>query len=380
MSPPADAATTERTVCVGRTDRPSHGTPPLPHLPLYLAAAYTLLVIYASLHPFSGWRDGGVGVWAFLSSSWPRYWTGFDLASNVLGYFPLGLIWIPALRERLGRTGAFVVTLLGAALLSLSLETLQNFLPVRVASNVDLATNVLGALLGGLAGLFWGGILLDGGRLHSLNQRYVGAGGAAQMGLLLVGLWLLTQLNPETLLFGNGDIRSWLALLDVLEPQTFVVDDFPWVEAAVTATNTLALGLLCRYLFLRRSREIAVLLIVAAMLARTLSFTLLTSNAGLAWATDGAVLGMGVGIMLWLPLSLLPPIVCQMLAALSLMLATTLVNLAPQNPYLTLILQVWHQGHFLNFNGLTRVISTLWPFLALPWLMVPRKQTPDRLN
>jgi len=46
-----------------------------------------------------------------------------------------------------------------------------------------------------------------------------------------------------------------------------------------------------------------------------------------------------------------------------------LVNLAPPNPYLSASLKVWQQGHFLNFNGLTRVVSALWPFAALGWLM-----------
>jgi hypothetical protein len=41
------------------------------------------------------------------------------------------------------------------------------------------------------------------------------------------------------------------------------------------------------------------------------------------------------------------------------------------------MLQVWNPGQFLNFNGLTRLISSLWPFLALPWLMIYR---PEKIN
>ena len=51
------------------------------------------------------------------------------------------------------------------------------------------------------------------------------------------------------------------------------------------------------------------------------------------------------------------------------MAATVLVNLTPPNPYLADSLKVWQQGHFLNFNGLTRVVSALWPFVALGYLM-----------
>jgi hypothetical protein len=34
------------------------------------------------------------------------------------------------------------------------------------------------------------------------------------------------------------------------------------------------------------------------------------------------------------------------------------------------ILKLWHQGHFLNFNGLTRLVTLLWPFAAIGYLIV----------
>ena len=59
-----------------------------------------------------------------------------------------------------------------------------------------------------------------------------------------------------------------------------------------------------------------------------------------------------------------------MLAALALMAGTVLVNMAPPNPYSLAALAVWRQGHFLNFNGLTRLVASLWPLLALPFLVL----------
>ena len=58
-------------------------------LPLALASA--CVVVYASLYPFSGWRDQGLWPLDFLGAPWPRYWTGFDLVSNLLG---LGLFLV----------------------------------------------------------------------------------------------------------------------------------------------------------------------------------------------------------------------------------------------------------------------------------------------
>ena len=49
----------------------------------YLLLAYVLLIIYASLHPFSGWRDQGVSAFAFLTTALPRYITLFDLLKQM---------------------------------------------------------------------------------------------------------------------------------------------------------------------------------------------------------------------------------------------------------------------------------------------------------
>ena len=62
------------------------------------------------------------------------------------------------------------------------------------------------------------------------------------------------------------------------------------------------------------------------------------------------------------------------LAAMCLMTATVLVNLMPINPYSPTALTVWRQGHFLNFNGLTRLIAALWPYLTLLFLVWADRQ------
>ena len=37
-------------------------------LPRYLALAYSALIVYASLHPFSGWRDPGLPLLNFIDA------------------------------------------------------------------------------------------------------------------------------------------------------------------------------------------------------------------------------------------------------------------------------------------------------------------------
>ncbi len=47
-------------------------------------------------------RDRAPSRWRFLVLPWPRWWTGFDLVSNLLGYLPLGVLVFGAL-VRVGR-------------------------------------------------------------------------------------------------------------------------------------------------------------------------------------------------------------------------------------------------------------------------------------
>jgi len=54
----------------------------------------------------------------------------------------------------------------------------------------------------------------------------------------------------------------------------------------------------------------------------------------------------------------------------ALLAATALVNLAPANPYTSATLALWQQGHFLNFNGVTRFVSVVWPFAAMAYLVL----------
>jgi VanZ family protein len=341
-------------------------------LPLYLAGAYTLLALYGSLYPFTGWRDSGIDPFAFLTAAWPRYFTAFDLVANTLAYLPLGFLWATVLVPRLSAPVVFALAVLTGGVLSLGVETAQNFLPSRVPSNLDLACNTAGGLLGAAAGLRWGRHLLDGGRLHAWRERRFLAGITGDRGLLLVMLWLLTQLNPETFLFGNGNLRG---LFDLPAAFDFEAGRFIGLEMATVAAHTLAFALLGSRLALNHPVLLPLALLGAAMAVKSFAIMLLMQSVhGFAWLTPGTLGGLALGVLLWTGALIRPTGERQALAAMALMLATVLANLMPDNPYLENTLRVWQQGHFLNFNGLTRLASSLWPFLALPWLMQLRSE------
>ena len=338
----------------------------------YLALAWCGLIIYGSLHPFTGWRDSGASPLAWLEGGWPRYWTGFDLAANVAVYLPLGFCATLALHRLPWRyTAPILATLLGTAL-SGGLETLQTWLPSRVPSNIDLACNALGTLLGALWAHAVGPRVFA--RIAMLEHQLIAPIPHAELGLTLLGLWLLTQLSPETLLFGTGDLRQLLGLSAALP---FAAESFMRIEAWVTALNLVAVGLIVRQLVARRSSAYLVLpiFILFALTINTLAAAILVGpNEALAWLTPGARLGLLAGSSVLAFAILLPSTPRLLLAGLALMAGSILVNLAPPNPYSQAALAAWRQGHFLNFNGLTRLVSTLWPFLTLPFLLLATRR------
>jgi VanZ family protein len=339
-------------------------------LPLYLACAYMLLAIYGSLYPFADWHDSGAPLTDFLTAEWPRYTTAFDIVGNIAAYLPLGFLWVAALRQRLHLTPAVVLAVMLGTALSFGMEVLQHFLPSRVPSNVDFACNTLGTVVGALAGARWGRSMFDGGRLDSLRHRVFIDGHMPDIGLLLIWLWLLTQLNPDTLLFGNGSLRQ---LLDVPASLDYSADAFIRIEAAIVGTHTLAIALIVTLLARPWMPGVAPIVVGVGLLAKSFALLIMMSGrGGLAWATPGSLTGLVAGLLLWFAATPLQARWQRALAALSLLLATTLVNIAPVNPYLANTFQVWNPGQFLNFNGLTRLTSNLWPFLALPWLMLMR--------
>lgn len=332
-------------------------------------AVYVFLTAYASLYPLQGWHGHGASPFDYVFAHWPRYISGFDLAVNVLGYVPFGLLCVAALYPRIRGSGAFATATLAGALLSLVLEAGQTYLPMRDASNLDVLCNAAGAALGAagaLRALPW---MLDHGPLKRMRTALFLPGTEVDLGLVLIGLWLFVQLNPAMLLFGAGSLRD---LVVAQEGKARTADFFVLVETLTSAANLVAVGLLLSALTAsaRPPRKMLVGLLVLALAVKSAAFALLMRAENvLRWLTPGAELGLVIGIGLALAALALPRTARLALAAVLLMAGTVLVNLAPPNPYFTATLKVWQQGHFLNFNGLTRLVSSAWPFIALAYLI-----------
>ena len=347
--------------------------------------AYLLLIVYASWFPFTGWRSNGLPLLSFMNLVKQRYWTGFDVMVNVVGYVPLGILLVLALYPLVRGIWAMLLATLIGFLVTGTMETVQNFLPSRVPSNLDLLTNAAGCFVGACIGPFVVRSLLDQGRLYRLRKRWLAP--HASQGLVLLALWPLAQIYPQSFLFGHGQvlpiISGWLStwfeedidLIAMLRPGPAMSVEQYWLsETIITACGMTgaALTLLC---LLRRGAPrfaLVLVMLAAALVLKTLSSSLLfRPDNAFVWVTPGAEGGFLIGLIMLAGLAFAPQLAQRRLAVVTLVLSLIVVNTIPANPYFTLTLQGWVQGKFLNFNGAAQFLSLLWPFFALWFLLLP---------
>jgi VanZ family protein len=359
-----------------RTAGPGSGLARRSRLVRYLSVGYTLLIAYASLYPFDAWRGALDNPLGFLLADWPPYYTAADLALNAVAYIPLGFLLALALLPYLRTRHAALFATLAGTLLSIGMEVLQHFLPLRVSSNLDVLTNGLGAMLGALLAVTAGERWLLSGHLYRLRQRVFLPGALIDVGFVLLLMWLFTQLNPEVWLFGNGDLR---AVLDLSGSLAFDPASYRWLETGVTAFNLAGVCLFVAALARKRQGLESVLLAIFAI-AFTLkglgALALFRPGDLVLWLTPGAMLGLPAGVMLYVLLSRLPRRGLAACAAAFIAIGFILVNIAPDNPYLAAAVRTWRHGHFLSFSGLTQLTASVWPALAcayLGWLAAHRR-------
>jgi VanZ family protein len=350
---------------------------------LPLALVYATLIVYASLFPFTGWRDQGIAPWAYLNAPWPQYWTRFDLVSNLIGYMPFGFLLTLAMLQRLRRPWlAVVLATLAAGALSFVMESLQSYLPTRVASNVDLGFNAAGGLLGALAAAVLARLgAIDRWRRFRARWFVRDSRGA----LVLLALWPVGLLFPAPVAFGLGQVYErleeglanllvdtpfleWLPLRELdLQPL------LPGVELACVALGALVPCLLSYTVVRHRGRRVLMAAsalavgVFASALSAALTYGPLHAWAWISRPVELGLLAAAVGAALLLAL---PARVGVVLLMAVLVAQVALLNAAPQSPYFAITLQSWEQGRFIHFHGLAQWVGWLWPYVAFVYLAI----------
>jgi len=327
------------------------------------AAVYALLLVYGSLYPLLGWHGPLDSALDFLTAPWPRYFTRSDVITNILVYLPLGALVTRSLRYRFSPVAAFAVATLLGLLLSFSMESLQAFLPGRVSSRLDWLLNGLGTTLGALAAALiqgrWGPLRA----LMLLRHRWFLPGHAADLGLLVLGLWTLAQLIPLLLYLDPASLQRglWSLWRALLQPALL-----HWQQLIADSLGIAGLGLFVT-LYARSAKSVMPLYVVFIVAVLLLRIPVMSWRLSLE-SGAGALLGLSVAMIF-----LRSPQGLRLAAAAAMIfMGFALAKLAPE---LSLWFKPPREVNWIPFAGrmhslyaLAEMLAVLWPFLALATL------------
>lgn len=340
----------------------------------WLAIGYALFIVYASLSPFSGWREQGLDFVEVLDVPLLLTYTAFDAVINLLSYLPFGLLVGLALRARFGAVASVILGLCLGVLLSAGMEYLQMYLPTRTSSNMDLLSNSAGALIGALLAVSitsWPWLFT---RLTRWRSGLFHHGKEMDFGLALLALWMFGQINPSLPMLGNVFIS------EVAQQPFVTLPPAPfdgWESGAVTL-NLLMLGTLLLTLLRMPRNVVMALLVILSVVALAKFITaavLLKSWALLLWINSEAVLGMLLGMLLLFAVLWLPRAAVISLGAVVALGYFVIVNFVfdSNHPAAAASVYHWHYGHLLNYNGLAQTITLIFPALLMFHLWRIRK-------
>jgi VanZ family protein len=332
---------------------------------LYVALFCVFVIVYASLQPFVGWTPSTRNALTFITA-FSQHFTYADVVFNTAAYIPLGFALYAVFPPRWRGWCRWLAVLLSALCLSITVEILQTWLPTRVSSLYDTASNIVGACVGALlAGQFLRhDALID--RLNRTRHTLFIGGATGDLNILLLMVWLIVQINPGIPLFGATFHPGMDAAFD---PAVVAV------ELAQTSAALVGIGLFTDLAMRKRwlGGIALIIVIVAAVCLKTLAaHWLLTPIAWERWLRPGHTLGVALGAVALMVLFWLPRAAKSVIAGVALLSSVMIPFLLPDLVVVRAPLSQfeWGYGQLLNLNGLTRTIVVLWPFIATAVLLL----------
>jgi hypothetical protein len=199
-------------------------------------------------------------------------------------------------------------------------------------------------------------------------------------------VWFGALIYPDAFVFGMG------GLVKVIDPEWtqhlaalagFANDNdaigtpyrFELAESVVGALTLTGSGLL----FLNLLREnvrwplrigLLSLFVAATIAVEVLAHAFLFDDVA-PWPllTQGARAGIAVAVVALLIASVLPSKMRWALGLAALIGALALVNVYPDNPYVSAVGSSWTRGKLMNFYGLASGLNLIWPYFAIVYLL-----------
>jgi VanZ family protein len=319
---------------------------------------YGALIVYGSLYPFVGWRSPHEPLFDFLAHVPDFRVHRTDALTNVLAYMPLGLFIVRDLRLR-PFCAVLIATLAGASL-SFTVESVQQFLPDRVSSLTDLATNTIGTLVGAKLGALTRLDVPATAALARWRNEWLGREQSEEIGVLAVAVWVLSQWVPFVPSLDLGELRQRLSPLwhTLLDPDRF--------DPARFAAYALDVGGLT-YLAGTLGRDRRLVLGVAALAVVVVFGKVVFAGRVLSLE---AMVGTLAGVFVAMPAVALRPRRCA-IASISLILGGFAVAELRGG-----ILGAFFPFTWIPFRsqlespltGIASLVVTLWPAVALSYL------------
>ncbi len=161
-----------------------------------ITSTYLLLLLVGSLYPFTDWQWPAYENWINSFENTTRYVPRGDFIINFLIYVPLGILVSIQLRDRFHTYLLLAASALLATSAGLLMETLQLFIPSRAHSFIDLSMNASGAFVGALLHFSTQKHSSLGKRLRHIRYLWFKRGRYAELGLVIIALWALSELSP----------------------------------------------------------------------------------------------------------------------------------------------------------------------------------------
>ncbi|NHZ43586.1 VanZ family protein [Massilia aquatica] len=319
-----------------------------------LVLVFLVLIVYGSLYPFSGWSEPLAPLFSFLFAN-PARVEKADLVQNVLAYMPFGLFMVAWLMRSTRFGVALVTAAVAGGVLSLSMEAIQQFLPSRDASRIDLVLNIFGSVAGGLLASLLHGHAVGGPRLVALRAHWLRTGTLPNLGLAALALWALSQTSPLVPTFDVGQVRHGLALLyeSLRAPETMQI-----AQVLTYAGYLAGLGLLAHTV--TRDDKPA-LLLFGSLVACVLMLKIIVEGRQLSLeAVAGAVAA-------WMVLLVVRRVRRAAWMGMALIGAGFVISELAPGPDGMIYAFNWIPlvGQMRSLSGLQNILEIFWPFFAI---------------
>lgn len=326
----------------------------------FLLLLYAALLVYGSWYPFA-WGDPPLPPLTFLHTL-PTYLDKGDVIQNVLVYMPFGLLMVGWCGRRLPFAAGLLLAAVAGTALSLGIEAVQQYLPSRVPSVVDVAMNFGGSVIGGLFGALLSRRTMPGATLLRVRDAWFRPGPLASTGLIVIALWMLSQTTP---LVPSLDIAQLRSKLGYLYRSVMAPDWFSSGKLATLWCYQLGLGFLLRTLLHPGRPFLRLYLLLTALVC------------GWKMLVVGRVVSLELLAAVGLALPALAmsrhmrPQALSMAGVVLLAGGLVIYELLPGDAAVRQLDFNWvpFQGQMNDLSGLENILEFLWPAMAMACLL-----------